>query len=387
MKRFFLHFILFVMTVIIFTSCDDDDVVIVPKVTISAEEVTIAENATSALLVKVTTDVALGVDFEVPIAITGTAVSGVNYEAIENTVTIPADGNSANIFVTPINVSTIEENKTLILTLGSGDVFQLADETSVSITIADNATPATDAPTVSFATSSIVTNPYLEEELTIAVGLSKAFTSDLTIPFVITGDLVDGTDYEIVGLENDAITITAGDVSAEFTVAIKNTAEVGMDKTMQFAFATPIVTDYAVKATENTVDINTVDPQVDFSAWFTEQFEYFFADQTTSTTAYRTDLEAYWLKRYYYNTEDEEWKVLTNNHYFNVTSNDNNQWGEVINVFKKQFGGRFIDIVEQERYEIQAFDYIGLTKWFSNEATYGKTAIKAEKGMVPFCYY
>lgn len=386
MKRIYLNFMMLAMAAIFLASCEDDDPVVIPKVSISADEVTIAENATSALLVKVTTDAVLGEDYTVPITVSGTAIAGVNYQEIAGTVTIPADETSANIFVTPINVSAIEEDKTVIISLGAGDVYELTAASSVNITITDNATPASDAPTVSFATSNIVTNPYLEEELTITVGLSKAFASDLTIPLTLTGDLVDGTDYEITGLDNNAITIAANQVSAEFTVAMKNTAVVGMNKTLQFGFATPSVTDYAVKTTENTVAINAVDPQVDFSAWLNadNKFNYFFDDQTSTTTAYRTDLDGYWLKRYYFDSVEQIWKTLSGEHYTNVTTNDNNQWGEVINIFKKNLGARGIDIAEQERYEIQAFDYLGLTKYFANEATYGKTAIKAEKGWFRF---
>ncbi len=386
MKKNFLKLLWIAVAAILIASCKEDDEVIIPKVSLSADVVTIAENATSALQVKVNTDVPLSVAYTVEVNVAGTAVAGVNYQEIPNTVTIPANSTTATIFVTPINVSAIEPNSTVEIELGAGDLYQLSTSVSVTVTITDNAAPASDAPVVSFATSNLVTNPYLEEELTIAVGLSQSFSSDLTIPLTLTGGLVAGTDYEIVGLESDAITIAAGNVSASFMVKMKNTAVVGMDKTLEFGIATPIVTDYAVKTTENTVAVNAVDPQVDFSAWFNaaNQFNYLYAQWNTSETVYISNADAYWLKRYYYNKTDDTWSTLSGEHYMHVSPDDNNQWSEVINVVKKEMGGRFIDIVEQERYEIQAFDYLGLTKYFDNEATYGKTAIKAEKGWFRF---
>ncbi|WP_372645756.1 hypothetical protein, partial [Ancylomarina sp.] len=386
MKKNILNLMLFAVAAIFIVSCSKDDSVTIPKVTLSADVLTIAENATSPLVVKVITDAPLGTAYDVKVNISGTAVAGVNYQEIASTVTIPANATSANIFVSPVNVSAIEENTTVSIALGAGDVYDLAMEASVDLTITDNATPASDAPTVSFGTSNIVTNPYLEEVKTITVGLSKAFSSALTIPLTITDGLVAGTDYEIAGLENNAITIAAGEVSAEFTVTMKNTAVVDMDKTVQFAFATPSVTDYAVKASENTLDINAVDPQVDFSSWINadHQFDYLYAQWSTSETVYIADADAYFLKRYYFNSVTQAWATLTGEHYMHVSDNDGNQFEEVINKVQKVQGGRFIDIVEQERYENQCGDFLGLTKFFANEATYGKTEIKSEAGWFRF---
>ena len=393
MKKNFLNFVLFALAAIFFVSCsDDDDSVSIPKVTLSADVLTIAENATSALQIRVVADKPLGTAYSVKVDVSGTAVAGVNYQEIANTITIPANATSANIFVTPINVSAIEENKTLGIKLGAGEAYDLALETSVDIIITDNATPPSDAPEVSFATSNIVTNPYMEEVKTITVGLSKTFSSDLIIPLTISGDLVAATDYEIAGLTNDAITIPAGQVSAEFTVTMKNTAVVDMNKNLDFAFTSPSVTDYVVKATENTVAVNAVDPQVDFSSWFNEdrRFNYFYESRKERTATYIANADAYDLVRYYFDKTDTEdspegsWNSMSGEHYMHVSPNDDNQWSEAINILKRSLGDYYIDIEAQARYELQAGDYLGLTKFFSNEATYSKTAIKAEQGWFRF---
>jgi len=380
MKKNYVNFLWLAVAAIFFVSCSDDNDPVIPKLSITADVVEISETATSALVVKVSADATVETAYTVGITLSGTAVEGVNFQEIAKTVTIPADAASANIFVTPINVSAIEDSKTVNISLNAGTAYELTATTNVAITIVDNANPPSDAPEVSFATSNIVTNPYLEEEFTITVGLSKAYASALTIPLTITDGLVVDTDYEITGLDNNAITIAANEVSAEFTVTMKNTAVVDMDKTVTFGFAAPSVTDYAVKATENTLAINAVDPQVDFSTWFNDEnkFGYFFNDQTTSTTTYRTeDFVGYDTKRYYWNETDAEWKILSAEHYFNTAENDNNQWGEVINTYQKVLGGRFIYTTDFERYEIQAGDFLGLTKFFANEATYGRTSIKS----------
>ncbi|MGQ1909526.1 hypothetical protein ACT3CE_07025 [Marinifilum sp. RC60d5] len=379
MKKSYLNLMWLMVATLFLASCSDDNDPVIPKLSISADAVEVSETATSALVVKVNADAVLETAYTVGIALSGTAVEGVNYQDIAKTVTIPANSASVNIFVTPINVSAIEDSKVVTIALQPGTDYELSTPANVDITIVDNANPPSDAPEVSFATSNIVTNPYLEEVKTITVGLSKTYASDLVIPLTIGGDLVADTDFEIEGLTNNAITIVAGNVSADFTVTMKNTAVVDMDKTVTFGFATPTITDYAVKASENTVAINAVDPQVDFSSWFNEEnkYGYFFGDQTTSTTTYKTDLVGYDTKRYYWNETDAAWKTFTGEHYFNIAESDNNQWGEVINTFQKVVGGRFIYSDVFERYEIQSGDYLGLTKFFTNEATYLKTPFKS----------
>lgn len=387
MKKNYVNLMWLAVAAIFFISCSDDNDPVIPKLSIAADVVEISETATSALLVKVNADAVLETAYTVGVTLSGTAVEGVNFQEIAKTVTIPANASSATIFVTPINVSAIEDSKTVSIELKAGTAYELtATTTTVAITIVDNANPPSDAPEVSFATSNIVTNPYLEEEFTITVGLSKAFTSVLTIPLTITDALIAGTDYEIAGLENNAITIAANEVSASFTLTMKNTAVVDMDKTLEFGFVAPSVTDYAVKATENTVAVNAVDPKVDFSSWFNEDntYDYFFDKWDVDGRTYRTDLPAYNPKRYYWSTEEADWKVLSGDHYFDVNVDDNNQWKEVTNTWHKDLGGTGIDIVEQERYEMVGGDFFGLTRFFENEATYSKTMIASENGWFRF---
>lgn len=377
---------------LILASCSKDDDPIIPKLSLSADAIEISETATSALVVKVNADAPLETAYTVGIALSGTAVEGVNFQQIAKTVTIPANQTSANIFVTPINVSAIEASKVVNIALQAGTGYELNTPTDLDITIVDNANPPSDAPEVSFATSNIVTNPYMEEVKTITVGLTKAFSSDLVIPLTIDGDLIADTDYEITGLISNTITIPAGNVSADFTVTMKNTAFAGMDKNLNFGFAVPSVTDYAVKATENTLTINAVDPQVDFSVWFNEdnRFNYLYESREERTATYIANADAYYLKRYYFDKTDLDdspegsWNTLSGEHYLHVSPNNDNQWSEVINVLHRPFGHYSIDIAEQERYEVQAGDYLGLAKYFSNEATYIKTSIKAEEGWFRF---
>ncbi|NOU58666.1 hypothetical protein [Marinifilum caeruleilacunae] len=387
MKKSYLNMMWLMVAALILASCSDDDDPIIPKLSLTADAIEISETATSALLVKVNADAPLETAYTVGIALSGTAVEGVNFQDIAKTVTIPANQTTANIFVNPINVSAIEASKTLAIALQAGTGYELSTPANVNITIVDNANPPSDAPEVSFGTSDFVTNPYMEEVKTITVGLSKTYASDLVIPLTIDGDLVADTDYEIAGLSNNAITIPAGSVSADFTVTMKNTAVVDMDKTVTFGFAAPSVTDYAVKATENTFAINAVDPQVDFSVWFNETNDYtgFREDNTTDTYVFKSNM-AYWTKRYYWDSVAEDWKSLSRGNVLNVSETDGNQWTDVTNTFEHKVGGKFVYTTDFERTEYQGGDYLGLTKFFDNEAVYSSNSsqIKSETGWFRF---
>ncbi|QZT37366.1 hypothetical protein K5X82_00390 [Halosquirtibacter xylanolyticus] len=375
-----------VSAIVLFFSCKKEEVQIIPQISLETTETTIAENATSALVVTVKSNITVNTPLEVKLQVSGTAIAGVNYQTLPESVVIPANQSSVKLFVNPINVSTIEANKVVKIEVAPSAIYQIGTPTAVEITIEDNQTPASDAPEVSFATTSVLTNLYLEEEHVISVGLSKSLASDITIPFEISGTLVEGTDYVVEGITANQITIPAGNVSANFTVHFKNNSVVGMDKSSVISFAAPVVTDYAIKASDNKLTLRAVDPQVDFSSWFNDanQFDYLYASWNTSDTKYIVDADAYFLKRYYYNSSTSGWSTLSGETYLHVSGRDSNQFEEVVNQFKKELGGKGIDIQEQERYEYQCGDLLGLARFFSNEATYQKAPFRSTKGWFRF---
>jgi hypothetical protein len=377
---------LFVLALFV-ASCSDDDDPVVPQVTLSASTLEIAENATSALLIKVVADEPLSTNYTVNLKIGGSAVAGVNYQEIPATVTMTAGNMEANIFVTPINVAAIEDNKTVTLALQGGSLYELGAGNNLEVTIVDNATPASDAPVVSFGSNNEITNPYLEEEIEVVVGLSKAFDAEYTIPMTVTSDLVAGTDYELIGLDNNSITFEANKASASFKVKMKNTAVVGLDKTLTFGFANPSVTEYAVKETQNTVAINAIDPQVDFSPWFNDdnKHTYFNDDLDSRTVVWKSDLYAYNVKRWYWHEGESTWKGWGGFQKMDVSPDNSNQWKEVVNTYTKFVGAASIDIKEQERMIFQGMDLLNLSKILGSKmAKYQGADVQTTKGWLRF---
>jgi hypothetical protein len=383
MKKTVLSVLMMAIFSFAFIACEKDEDVDPPVIAFENGTAEIAENATSALQVKILADKSVGVDYVITYTVSGTAVEGVNYEALSpQSVTMTAGETETVIFVTPINETTIGDDETLILTLQPGEDYTVAAESNkIDITILDNKFPPSDAPEVSFTTESFLTNPYLEEELEITMGISQAVGTELLIGIALdNAGLLAGTDYEIEGLnENMQLVLPANETSASFTVKLKNSHEPGVDKTMQFSFSDPLVTDYAIHSSANSVDINITDPVVDMSAWFNvdTEFNFFFASGTE--LAYRTDLPAYRLRRYYWNSETNDWAILTGQHHFYFADNDHNQWKDVINIYHKQIGWPGVNVDIQTRWEINGgIDLFGLNRFFSNLASYMRTYISSE---------
>lgn len=373
-----------------FFACKPEEVIEPPVISFELATAEISETATSALQVKVLADKTFDLDYTVDFTLAGTAVEGTNFETIDpKSVTMTAGETEAVIFINPINVSMIEEDKTIVLSLAASETYTVAAENNeITITLLDNANPPVDAPEVSFTTEGFTSNPYMEEELEITMGISKAVDMELLVGITFSDVLTAGTDFVVEGLnENNQLVLAANETSASFKLTLKNTQAAGASKTLVVGFATPEVTDYAIKATNNTVDVNVVDPVVDMGAWFNDanKFEYLMAGGTS--LAYRPfdEMPAYDVKRYYWDSVTEAWGLLSSDHHFYYAANDQNQWTDVINIYKKEIGWPSVYVTEQERYELTAGDYLGLTKFFANEATYGKTLITSgENGWFRF---
>ncbi len=77
----------------------------------------------------------------VPIQVTGTAVSGVDYTALPTSVTFAAGVNSVNLNVTPLSNATRKNTTTLTVTAQPGGGYTLGSATSASVTIYPSGAP------------------------------------------------------------------------------------------------------------------------------------------------------------------------------------------------------------------------------------------------------
>ncbi len=189
----------------------------------------IAENG-GPQMIRVTLSTATTVDITVPITLSGTAVEGTDYTVSAPSVTIPAGGTSASFILTPIDLHEFTTpNRTVLFGLGT------LTNASTGTPASDNVTIISDpAPTVSFAVASQTVNE-TDGTFTITINLSAVSGADTTIPFLLGGTAVAGTDYS--GVNRSPLVIAAGQTSAMITGTVL--PDPGSNPTLTFTLGTP----------------------------------------------------------------------------------------------------------------------------------------------------
>jgi len=240
------------------------------KLSFGKTEFSIEETSTSTLEVPVKLNTTADRNLEIGFEISGTATPDVHYEAIaDKTVMIEKGEDSTLILIDPINETKIEGDQTLEVTLTAGDGYILDETYSTTVTIMDNGSAPSDAPVVKFSSENTLTNAYLQDTIDMTIGLSKALDNDVMIPVKFDGSTAqEGTHYELVGLtDNKEVEVPAGDVAASFGIAVQYTGELDVENMVQVAFAEPVVTDYRVDDSDNSRQVEIIDPKVD-NIWF-----------------------------------------------------------------------------------------------------------------------
>jgi len=282
MKHLFKRFLLVVTaSAMLFTSCEKDDDPVIPKASFEKETYSVEETSTTVLEVPVTLDEAAPQDMVIAFSVAGTATEGVNYVGFESKqIEVAAGSNTGLLLLSVMKEAAIDGDKTLEITLEPGTGYQLGQGgTTTTITILDNSQAAADAPTVQFTSSaSTVTNAYLQETLTVNLGISKALAEDVLIPVSFSGSAVAGTNFTTNGLtDNNEVLLSAGEMTASFEVAVLYTGEINIDKSFDISLATPVTTEYALASEATSVNYNIIDPEVE-NIWFLERSS--FTDQS-----------------------------------------------------------------------------------------------------------
>ena len=190
----------------------------------AANEPTIAFNSTASANGEDTASADIAVDLSgvsgqtitVDYAVTGTATgTGTDYTLANGTLTINAGDLSEDITIASIVDDTLtEDNETVILTLSNPSNATLGTNTVHTYTINDN--DAANEPTIAF-NSTASANGEDTASADIAVDLSGVSGQTITVDYAVTGTATgSGTDYT---LANGTLTINAGDLSEDITIA------------------------------------------------------------------------------------------------------------------------------------------------------------------------
>ena len=148
---------------------------------------------------------------------TGTATAGVRYQALPNSVTIPAGQNSVALPVVAIDDKLIEGEETVILWLTDNETYRVAYPQSATVTIQDNDQQ------VSIDASDFYSSKYGPDLGQFTFSRFGTTNSAISIRFTITGTAINGVDYSNIA---NSIDIPAGSLSATLPIVPLHTGKV-----------------------------------------------------------------------------------------------------------------------------------------------------------------
>jgi hypothetical protein len=187
----------------------DDDV---PTVSMTASDASAAEFGADPATITLTRTGPTVQSLTVNYTLAGSSGSG-DYDALTGTVTFAAGSATATIAITPIDDSEIEVTENLELALEASSNYIVGTPSSASVTILDNDTVVTIAPTDADAAEA-GTDPG-EFTLTRTGDLTEALTVTYTIGGTATGGSAGSGDYEAL---SGTATFAAGSSTVTVTV-------------------------------------------------------------------------------------------------------------------------------------------------------------------------
>ena len=155
-----------------------------------------------------------------PIAVnynrTGSATSGSDFNVLGTSVSIPNGQSSAVIMVTPINDDVVENNETVILTLGTGTNYTVGTPNSATVTIISEDVEYVAQVTASDATAAESTGAVSTGEFTISLSETNVTGSPIIVGFSLGGSALNNTDY--TSSFTSAVSIPNGQIETKIVI-------------------------------------------------------------------------------------------------------------------------------------------------------------------------
>ena len=152
----------------------------------------------------------LGQPLVVNYLVSGTAISGRDYQPLPQQITIPAGSITADIVITPIS-NAITGARTVVIQLADSQSYTIDFQNSATVTIQDA------VPTVTLTSGGNAAEG--GASTTFTVTRDGATTSNLLVYFSVGGSAVEISDYSAVGTN---ITIPAGSATATIQINTMN---------------------------------------------------------------------------------------------------------------------------------------------------------------------
>jgi hypothetical protein len=164
----------------------------IETITQTAVEPTNSEQEGTPATVRITRQGSTAEPLVVRYRVAGSAVAGVDYEALLGSVTIPAGSESIDLEIVPLFDGVLDPDETVDIILNSSNDYRIGDPGSARVFISDSGTL--------FPTARVeATKDVIEEgeEGEFIIVLSDIAREDVEINFDLKGTASEGVDYEL----------------------------------------------------------------------------------------------------------------------------------------------------------------------------------------------
>ncbi len=215
----------------------------------------IVEESDTGIQLTASLSEASGRDVAIPIALSGSATGGTDYESlVDSEIVIPAGALTASKTLRLIDDDAIEDAETIhvsMLTPDQADLStQVAQPTDVSFIISQNDAPIVSLDAAYQVTSEGIVTAYLRARL------SRFSDEAVSVPFTVSGSASDGEDYQII---QGTFEFFPG--SAEAALSVKIVDDQIVEGTENF-FVELMPTENAILGTSQTVLTEILDNDI-----------------------------------------------------------------------------------------------------------------------------
>ncbi len=183
----------------------------------------------------------------------GTATNGSDYQQINSPVTIPVGFSSVFVNLTPLNDSSIENTESATLTISPDSSYSIGSPNSASVDILDDDSAPPPTPIVSIAANDPTASELGLDNGIITISRNGSTISPLTVSFIISGDAINGTDYNQIF---SSATIGSGLSSVSINLTPINDTIIENTETITLTIASD--PNYVID-TQNTATVNILD--------------------------------------------------------------------------------------------------------------------------------
>lgn len=255
--------ICFSSVLVLLAACDSSDVPADATVSFDQASYEVSE-ASESLEVEVVLSRPSEEDVTVPIAISGSAIAGEDYETpVAEGVTIEQGRDAGTLTINIIDNASIDsEGRTIVLLIEAGELdgYVSGETARAEVSITDN--EMAGSYTLSFQEASYTTNEFFADTVKVPVEVSQPLPTSLEVA-VETGGSATDENYELLA---ESVTIPAGESTDTVRVAIKNTENYGGSQRLTLRLQEPENEAISVGGTAE-AEVSIVNPVADVSVF------------------------------------------------------------------------------------------------------------------------